>query len=397
MPAFEPLAELIPLALPELRTWSGRPQLEDLSLLPGTPAVLLFVDEAGRPVQLLTTQQLKRIVTTRLTAPEEPVRGKADLAEIVRGVRWRAVGCAFEARWWYYRLASALHPREYRDMISFGSAWFLHVDWGLPIPEIRVSERVWTLSGEFVGPWPSHKECQTALEGLWDLFDLCRYPEQVRRSPQGARCAYAEMGRCDAPCDGSAALDAYVARVRAAWEFACSGADAWIADAAQRMKTVAAEQRYELAAQIRQQLAFACHWQQEWGTRVRPLAQLNWLVGLPVARRQAWKLFLFRAGEIVDGPIVLQRKLPAAALEWWQHARTQAPAQLPEVVRMEQTWLVCHLLFSRESDRALLQQLGEGELPADLGEQIAARVHAVRAKGVVEVVRAEEEGPQSRA
>jgi DNA polymerase-3 subunit epsilon len=380
MPAFEPLTDLIPQALPELCSWADRPRPEDFGPLPGTPAVLLFVDVAGRPVQLLTTQHLKRIVTARLTAPDEPHRGKADLAEIVRGVRWRAVGCPFEARWWYYRLASALHPRDYRDMIGFGPAWFLHVDWAQAIPEIRVSERVWMLPGQFVGPWPSHRECQAALEGLWDLFDLCRYPEQVRRAPQGTRCAYAEMGRCDAPCDGTVPLDAYIARTRAAWGFACGEAEAWTATAVQRMQLAAAEQRYELAAQFKQQLAFAQHWQQEWGPRVRPLARLNWLIGLPVTRRRAWKLFLFRAGEIVDGPVMLERKLPAEGLAWLQQAGAAPPAALPDVTRMEQTWLVCHLVFSREADRALLHMLGTGESPAELGQQIAERIGAVRAR-----------------
>ncbi|MBU0717091.1 MAG: hypothetical protein KJ749_02490, partial [Planctomycetes bacterium] len=93
-------ADLITPALPDVHTWTGRPGADEFAGLPGGPAVLLFVDEHGTPVQLLTTQQLRRFVTSRLSEPEDVRRGRTDLAEVVRGVRWRRVHCQFEARWW---------------------------------------------------------------------------------------------------------------------------------------------------------------------------------------------------------------------------------------------------------------------------------------------------------
>ena len=98
--------------LPDVRTWAGRPESADLASLPGCPAVYLFIDADGAPVQLASTQHLRRLTLSRLTSPERPQRGKADLAEIVRGVRWRQVYSPFEGRWWYYRLARRMYPRE---------------------------------------------------------------------------------------------------------------------------------------------------------------------------------------------------------------------------------------------------------------------------------------------
>jgi DNA polymerase-3 subunit epsilon len=365
--------------LSEAHTWSGRASPDHLKSLPNYPAVVLLTDEAARPVQLLTTQQLKRLAMSRLTAAEAS-RGRADLAAIVRGIRWRRVHCAFEGRWWYYRLARVLHPQQYRKLVSFGPAWFLHVDWTQPIPEIRVTERVWEVAGDRVGPWASRSAAQRAQEGLWDLFDLCRYPEQIRRAPRGTPCAYAEMGRCDAPCDGSVPLDAYVGRCRMAWAFACGGIAAWSERAAARMQQSAAAQRYEEAGQIKQQLEFARTWQGEWAEQVHPVETLNYLACLPVARRRSWKLFLFRRGYLEDGPVLPQRKLGPGGEKWARERAAVSPTEAPAVVRTEQTWLWCQLLFGREAESAIVVRLPH-ETPAEgLSQRLTGEGEALRSK-----------------
>jgi DNA polymerase-3 subunit epsilon len=378
MSTSEHVHELLISSLSSLETWSARPNTEDLAALPGCPAVFLFVDDSGAPVQLLTTQQLKRVVISRLSEPVETKRGRTDLAEVVRGVRWRQVHSPFEARWWYYRLIRELHPREYRKEVSFGPAWFLHADWARPIPELRVSERVWRVDGEFIGPWPTHKSCQQALEGLWDLFDLCRYPEQLRKTPEGTRCAYADMGRCDAPCDGSVPLQRYVQRCRAAWQFAQGGVAEWVQSAAERMRHAAAEQRYELAGQLKQQLEFARGWQRRWSPTVRRLEQLRFLFAVPATRRKAWKLFLFRQGYLSEGPLLSDRKLAEQAPVWLSEQLQHPPDGLDTVTRMEQTWLVAHFLRHKDARTAIVEPLPDAGVPEKLGETLRAALRQRR-------------------
>ncbi len=382
MPDADPAIAALPGdALPNLHTWPDRPRPEDLAPLPGGPAVYLLIDHAARPVLLATTQQLKRLLRARLTDPQRTGRGKTDLAAIVRGVRWRPLTSAFEGRWWYYRLARVLHPTEYRRLVSFGPAWFLHVDWEQPIPEIRVTDQVWCVAGHFVGPWSTRAAGQEALEGLWDLFDLCRYPEQVRRTPHGQRCAYAEMGRCDAPCDGSVPLAAYVARCRAAWSFASGAVEPWIAAAEQRMHEAAANQRYEHAALIKRQLGFARHWQTRWGPHVRPAEDLSYVLALRVARRRAWKFLLFQRGVIADGPVVAERRIGADARTWLESELGRVGEALSDTVRMEQTWLLAQLLFTRRAGQAVLLPLGPASQAGQAAEDLQERVRALRAGG----------------
>ncbi|MGD8452097.1 MAG: hypothetical protein PVJ57_09790 [Phycisphaerae bacterium] len=371
--------EFVTQELPEEMLWPDRPDRETLARLPACPAVYLLLAEKKVPVQLATTQDLRRLAIARLLGADAAAPARADLAEITRGVRWRHVHSAFEGRWWYYRLARRLYPKQYRRLISFGPAWFLHVDWSRPIPEIRLTDRIWQNAGEYVGPWLTHDTCQKALDGLWDLFDLCRYPEQVQRAPHGQACAYAEMNRCPAPCTGAAPLSDYVERCRAAWRYASGEVRAWIDEAKVRMKQAAAEQRFEIAGQIKHQLAYSWKWHDRWLPLLHRGEALNFLLAVPVSRRRSWKLFLFRQGWLEEGPIHTDRKLPTAAVDWLRARFAITPEPLDATIRMEQTWLVAHLLKSREGDASLVEPLPTTDVPADLAQRWQEAVAARRA------------------
>ena len=366
-------------ALPGEHKWSGRPCDGDLARLPSCAAVYLLTDGDGRAVQLATTQHLRRLLRSRLLDGQSEPSVRADLAEVTRGVRWRQVYSTFEARWQYFLLARQMHPGNYRKLVSFGPAWFLQVDWSCDVPQIRVTERVWERPGDSAGPWPSRAECTRALDGLWDLFDLCRYPEEVAKTPGGKRCAYADMGRCDAPCDGGVPLDAYVGRTRQAWQFVCGGASEWMAAAADRVRDAAGRQEYERAGQLTAQIKFAKRWLSDWSPFVLRGVELNYLLAIPVVRRKKWKLFLFRRGDLLDGPIVADKKLPEEAGAWLDamagHDRSDDLKLLSE-----QTWLVAHFLRHRDARAAIIEPLPAVGLPLDFMPCLAEAVRARRAR-----------------
>jgi excinuclease UvrABC nuclease subunit len=361
-------------SLPESRTWTERAQESDVAALPAAPAVYAFLSAGARVVQLATAQNLRRIVAGRLLDPGRPARGKTDLAEIVRAIRWRGAATAFESRWWYYRLARTLHPDQYRRLISFGPAWFLHIDWGAAAPEIEATDAIWRRPGQFVGPFPTRPDCHAALTGLRDLFDLCRYPEEVRRAPHGRRCAYADMGRCDAPCDGSVPLAAMIHRTREAWRFAQGGVDSWLAQAERRMLQAAAEQRFELAGQIKQQIEFARKWRGQWSRHARAETELQYALALPATRRRAWRIFLFRYGELIEGPLVARKRFRDDAAAFLAGALShKAEPETPDpIVRMEQTWLLTQRLFSRDAEHFAIERIAA----ADAARDVADRLHA---------------------
>jgi hypothetical protein len=368
-------------SLPEQHRWQDRPTADQLKPLPNSPAVYLLTTRDDQPVLLATTQQLRRLVVARLAPPqEEGASMRADIGAIARAVRWRVVSGPFEARWWYWRLARQIHPREYRKLMGFGPSWWLQSDQSGQVPELRVTERLSHDPRTYVGPWPTRKSATQALEGLWDLFDLCRYPEQVRRAPDGQRCAYADMGRCDAPCDGSAALGQYVARVQQAWDFVNGGVAGWI-DAAQDDMTDAAKTlAFERAGLLKEQIKFAKRWQSDWSPHLARLADWSLLMLLPVTRRKAWKPFWLDAGCLWDGPIVQSRSL-VKTLQQWQE---QPPVPDPDCrslaedaqARSETCWLVGQLLFNVQARTAILLERDAGKLSPGWETIVEHRINA---------------------
>lgn len=369
--------EALQSLLPEHRVYEAALTPHAAGALPAAPAVALLCDGDGRPVLLSRTQNLRRAVVARLIeAPANTAAKRADLASVVRRIRWVPVHSAFEARWRYLLAARVLYPREYRRRLDFGPAWYLCLDPTVAIPQIVVSERIWQAAGELVGPWVSRRECLAALDGVRDLFDLCRYPEQIARTPHGQRCAYADMGRCDAPCDGSTPPGAYLGRTRAAWSFVRDGTGSWIAAAADRMRAAARAQRFELAGQIKQQLAFAERWRAECEPRIHGAAAANFVLVVPAVRRKALKPFVLRAGHLEGGPLVRTATAGAEVESWLRTVLAEAPAACVAPLRMEQSWLVARFCASDAATKAIIVRFGGDEPVGRVSAAVRARVEA---------------------
>jgi hypothetical protein len=155
-----------------------------------------------------------------------------------------------------------------------------------------------------------------------------------------------------------------------------------------RMQQAAAQQRYELAGQLKDQLAFAGQWKERWLPVVRPATEFNLLLAVPATRRKAWKLFCFGGGELHDGPLLADRKLPTETPPWLAGVLGQTPGgtsgqpgrDLDDEVRMEQTWLVAHFLQHKESRAAIAEFLPDNAAPPDLDTRLADALQRRRAK-----------------
>lgn len=377
----ESLPHLIEL-LPEKLSFADRPSAPELQQLPSHAAVYTLLDGQGRAVFLSTTQHLRRLSLARLDRrpTDAGLSRRTDLAEETRAVRWRQVHSRFEADWWYLRLARALHPDDYRARVGFGPAWYLHFDPGAPIPELRISEQIWRAPGRFLGPMPTRADAQQLLEALWDLFDLCRYPEQIRRTPLGRRCAYADMGRCDAPCDGSVPLRTYRLRCESAWRFALGESTDWLADAEARMHAAASELQFERAAQIKEQIALVRRRRTPSPECMLTDDVMNLLLLAPAVRRRAWKPFLFRRGALSDGPLIGESVLPVRVLSWLRETWERTAEDQDPTLRMEQSWLLASHLDPRRKSGIGAVRLGSA-LPQDVEARIDSVRSALRAAG----------------
>ena len=228
-----------------------RPLEDLLKAAPAKWVVYLFTDADDQPVQLLCVKNLRASLKRRLGGDEliGPTR-RVNYRDLVRRVYWRRVDSAFEADLVYLELARQIFPQSYRGMLGFESAWFVHVD-----PDQRFPRYLKTIDlskpGVLIGPLEDKHSAARLIQLVEDAFDLCRYYNVLTEAPNGRACAYKEMGKCPAPCDGSVSMDQYREMIRWSAETVVSP-ERFIEGHKRRMAAAAKDLNFESAAKIKQ-------------------------------------------------------------------------------------------------------------------------------------------------
>ena len=341
--------------------------------LPGGGGVYLLTDEEDRLIQLASAGDLRRALRGRLIDPpaddeqaQTPAaRRKARLGEIVRRIRWRSCHSMFEVDWSYHRIARQLIPKDYLENVAFGPAWFLHVDAKATVPRFLVGKHLRPGPGLDLGPFAAQSGVNQFVQSLQDGFDLCRYEHILEQTPDGQPCAYFEMGRCPAPCDGSQPMDAYRRTVAEAVAFAVGPRQAVYDRLTDEMQAAAEDLAFERAGVIKQRRNRLQTVDHVSFRLVRPIESFNYLI-VQRGRGRTWvKPFFVRRGFITPGEPVRLKQLDDA-VPGWLEAMRQLPPTLPERIddgdryRSEFIWLVSHYLFKREPPGLWLH---ESELP----------------------------------
>lgn len=85
-------------------------------------------------------------------------------------------------------------------------------------------------------------------------FDLCRYYHILIEAPNGNACAYKEMGRCPAPCDGTVSMAHYHQQMRDAIDCAADR-NAWKNSASKKMTEASDAMDFEAAELCKRRIA----------------------------------------------------------------------------------------------------------------------------------------------
>ncbi|HEY0007891.1 MAG TPA: hypothetical protein VGB55_04120 [Tepidisphaeraceae bacterium] len=220
--------------------------------LPARWAVYLMRDEAGRPVQLLSVRNLRASVKRRLGEPVEPgVSKRIDYRSLVRQICWKRVDSAFESDLVYLQVAKDIFPDSYQRITHWRRPWFVNIDLSARFPRWLRTDEPDAAAGELFGPIAEKGQAQKLVETIEDLFDLCRYYHILQQAPSGVACPYKDMGKCPAPCDGSVSMQQYQQLLT--WSLkTLRNPQPEIDSQGERMKTAAAELRFELAGKIKQ-------------------------------------------------------------------------------------------------------------------------------------------------
>jgi len=266
------------------------PLEESLKALPARWAVYLMCDAAGQPVQMLAVKNLRASVKRRLSedAPDALTK-RVDYRAVVRQIRYRRVDSALESDLAYVDVARQVFPQTYRQLLAQRPAWFVQVNPDAPFPRWQRTEDPMS-PGEVFGPIQEKGQAAKLVESIEDLFDLCRYYNILTQSPHGSACAYKDMGKCPAPCDGSVSMQQYRSLID--WSLATMrDPQTEIEQQQDRMKSAASDLRFETAGKIKQFVDQLSTLRKGDYRHVRPMRDFRYLSVQPGPRKAQVKLF----------------------------------------------------------------------------------------------------------
>ena len=220
--------------------------------LPTGPGVYLFKGPGGEVLYVGTAKNLRRRVRSYFTsAPDRRRIGEmVDLAARVEVIECPTV---LEAQVRELRLiAHHEPPYNRRSKRPTRLPWLRLTD--EPLPRASIVRAV-PREAAGIGPFSSRAQADHAAAALQELgLRACtrRLPAQV--SPSARGCFLGEVGRCSAPCVDQGAADAYRALVARAQEMMTRNPRPAFDHHLRRMRELAAEERYEEAARMRDQV-----------------------------------------------------------------------------------------------------------------------------------------------
>jgi DNA polymerase-3 subunit epsilon len=264
--------------------------------VPRGPGVYLFRGPRDEPLYVGTSNDLRSRVRSYFSAGEQRSR----ITEMVAlSQRVDAIPCAhdLEAAVRELRLIAEHKPRyNRRSRFPERALWVRLTE--EPFPRLSVVRRVRPGAGVFLGPFPDRRAADAAVAAVHEALPLRQCTTRLSPRVFRADCALAGMGRCGAPCTGAQSVSEYagVADVfRSAVEHDPTGV---VSPLLARVDRLAAEERYEDAALLRDRIAVLVRAMRR-RQRLESLAAVPELVIARPDGSNGWHLSVVRRGRLV--------------------------------------------------------------------------------------------------
>ncbi|MEM8758496.1 MAG: hypothetical protein AAGF47_12040, partial [Planctomycetota bacterium] len=196
----------------------------------------------GRCVHLVATADARGVIADKLLG-DAPIGDEAQV--------WSA-GSSFEADLLSLDLSLVHAPEQHAQAVGRLCIWWLVADRGSPGSGWRVTDLLDGVpGGTVVGPFLDRASAGRWSAMLDDRFELCRYPNELKKAPRGTPCAYRDMGLCPGACAGSEPMASYLERLDCALALRAGGLVELRGTLSADMQAAAAEDRFETAATLR--------------------------------------------------------------------------------------------------------------------------------------------------
>jgi excinuclease ABC subunit C len=227
--------------------------------IPELPGCYLFLDRGGRVLYVGKARILRQRLASYFGAWHTIPERNRPMLESAASVEWIVVdseAAALHLEWTLIQRHRPRHNIRFRDDKSYPE---LVLTTSEAVPRARVQRgRVVTGDRRF-GPYVSASDIRSTLDLLLRVFPVrtCSDGVYERARRSGRACLLHHIGRCAAPCTGAVSVEEHRDLVDGLADFLDGRGAPVLADLEVRMREAAAEQRYEVAARLRDQLEAA--------------------------------------------------------------------------------------------------------------------------------------------
>ncbi len=339
----------------------------DTQQLPSHGGVYAFADAGGAIVQLSSAENLRRAVAFRLYPPDDPTkRPRTDLLPITHRVWWKPTRSQFETFLEFHEIAYQLYAGRHRTMCAFGPSWFAGITLKDRFPRWLAGNNPFAGESACVGPFATRRKCEEFVKQIEDLFSLCRYHDILEQTPHGEACAYFEMQRCPAPCDGTIPFDQYREALAGSVDFVRGAKDPVRSRLRRQMQTASDDLDFERANRAKQDLDTAEALATLLARLHRRVCDFRYLIIQRAGGRTNVRAFVVNQGDIQPTEPAKLKELENVAPRWLERAGQAAePERADSAFAAERIWLVSYFLQKRDRTPGLY--IHHSELPDALG------------------------------
>ena len=219
-----------------------------LEALPDAPGVYIYRNAGDEVIYVGKAISLRKRAPAHFKAPPQPFMPFSEHVDEVASLDYMETRTEIEALFLEANLIKRYQPRHNVHLKDDKRYPYIKIT-KETIPRISVVREEMEDGAEYFGPYTSALPTRTTVYLIQKNMGIrvCR-----RMNPKG--CLYMHIGMCSAPCVGAIDGSGYGERVRKAKMLLRGDVKALREDLETTMKALAAEQRYEEAAEVRDYL-----------------------------------------------------------------------------------------------------------------------------------------------
>jgi DNA polymerase-3 subunit epsilon len=220
---------------------------KDFINIPDSPGVYIFKNKKDKPLYVGKSKSLKKRVTNHLS--EHAAKKSKEIIKKTSSIEFKETPTELTALLAESQLIKMYLPKYNVQLKNYSSNYFIKVRLTHPFPDISISQQIEFDDNDYFGPYHNRETAKNLVDVIDKAFLLRECSDRVFNKQK--KCYLYDIYRCTGNCMAGIPSEIYAQELKNVYEFLSGQNQSAINRLLERMKKLAAEQKYEEAAEIR--------------------------------------------------------------------------------------------------------------------------------------------------